>query len=352
MFGVEQCPARLFTWELSSNFDEAVSLAAARCAFEREFPAACERLREGGGSFCLWPLVSFNATEGRLSRYLVAFTERRACKGRRRPLPPQIWLYSAADGAAMEIPPDECSGSFWCHAQVEDSLYIVVFFEGRLCHWAEEVLPACDSEYLDLRLERFRRFLKKDPLFSRAPLKELALDGGSFETDARRRLFRRASRDPYFRSLSLLQDTGKRKKTGTRALFVLGILLLVLLGLFPVPATDSCESCNDPPPVPLLPAPQVFEVAEPVTAHSSEPFYKTVPAGFPEKFSRATTDCALPDFHLKGVVSNKLAMVSESENTRTLAPGDSLGTFALRRVGRDRIELVCKDSLVEWLVEW
>lgn len=339
-FGAETCPARLFTWEVLSDFDGAMPLNETVADFEREFPAACKRLRDGGGFYRLWPLVSFNAAEGRLSRYLVAFTERGACSGsRRRPLPPQIWLYSAADAAATEIPSDdagEWSGSFWCHYLAEGTLYLVVFFEGRFCHWSEETVAGCSAEWLSSRLERFRKFLAQDPLFSRGIIAEVELTPGNFDDRAKALLFRCASRDPFWRGVSLSRERN-RGAVGNLAFPLVSTFLLLLAVLFwPGKMADPVDAA----PVSLLPPPPLVETLEPEEDGGILAEKNSLPI------------CALSEFRLKGVVSGKLAIVSESGNSRNLVPGDSLGTFRLHRVERDRIELVCKDSLLERLVEW
>ena len=61
---------------------------------------------------------------------------------------------------------------------------------------------------------------------------------------------------------------------------------------------------------------------------------------------RPKRNCSLPDFSLRGVVAEKLAMVSVDGQSRTLKVGDSLESFAVHAVGREHVELGCGDSLL------
>lgn len=346
MFGAKPYRANLFTWELSSNFDETVSPRQVNDLFEREFPTAVKRLRDGGGSYSLWPLVSFNAAEGRLSRFLVAFTERDAHRGRLRRLPSQIWLYSVADAAAANIPDREYNGSFWFHMLVGGILYMLVFFEGRFCYWSEERFDFPSKECsgsLQERLARFRRFLVEDPLFSRDSIIEISGDRGDYDDSLRQAFFRRASRDPFWRHLSLTERTEKKiEATAKKEILIIlgGVLLLFLLG-YNLAGTFLFDDLDvarfDALPEQLLPAPEIVN-AEKIPTDDVDFFH-----GLQDQ----TAACNMPEFRLKGIVAEKLAVISISEKSKVLRPGDSLGSFSLFEIGKDYVRLACLDSVLE-----
>lgn len=131
--------AKMFTWEVVTDFDCDAPQESLEEAFAKEFPEM------QGSCVAFWKMVSFNAADGRKHRYLVAVTdveqegsmsrgqERRAQE--RRALPESIGLYALAD---REMRSCDCGGNMRFAAVVDGVLYILVFMEGRLCHWSEE----------------------------------------------------------------------------------------------------------------------------------------------------------------------------------------------------------------------
>lgn len=353
---VKAVEADLFTWEYVSAYDDFPLLQEVHAAFVKEFPELCRRSRGtvGGAPYALWPLDTYRASPGgeTVTRYLVAVSnEGLAPAGRSaRLLPRQIWLYAAARELIRERTSrdGDCRGHYWCYAVVGATLYTLVFFRGRLCHWSEE------SDYGDLylTLERFRCFLKTDSLFSRAgEFVEICM-GEKFK----RRYFRGAARDVFWRGFDLRKGAalgnrakkagGARGAVGSRAGAVL-LLSLAWLGYSAWSGADGidCGACIDAVPVPLAPAP--FAPSPLVSDSLDGPR-----GGGPVPAASNRKVCSFPDFEVKGLVAGKLAMVSVAGESaggagevRLLSPGDSLGTFAVDEVGRDRVRFVCGDSL-------
>ena len=351
---IQECRAHLFTWDVTTNFDKDLSAKELDDSFAREFPETCSRLLEGSppGYFVLCPLTSFNASEGRVSRYLVAVVESQPANGSVRMLPEQIWRYALADSEIRkqsvnasnennnEDDGENNSGNYLCYGTDGDAFYWMVFFEGRLCHWAE------DNAWDKNRLERIRIFLKHDSLFSRAEsFSEICLRG-SFED----RLFKVASKDPFWRKINLRKE--KRESGNGRgpclrkniyrgsALISVALLGLLLYGWWQ-PADRECANCIDAQPVELTPPPEWFEVIE----------MKELVKG--ENGGAPVAPCVLPEFRVNGLVAGKVAMLSLPESgltpgkTSVLAVGGSLGDFKVVSVGRDRVTLQCRDSVVQ-----
>ena len=112
--------AKLLTWECTTTFDEIPALETLESLFESEFPRTCRRLQESGGFYRIWHLVSFNSSEGRRSRFLVAlvekpFEKRKFENIRRRALPEQIWLSAAADQMIRALPESDNAGNYLCY---------------------------------------------------------------------------------------------------------------------------------------------------------------------------------------------------------------------------------------------
>ena len=326
----------LFMWEQTATFDKIISRDELECAFEYEFPKLRSRIRENGGCFRMIPLVSFNAPEGRFLRYLVAvsFSEFRKAWGTRRVLPRQIWLYAAAD-AAMRNASKDNSGNFFFYATVDGSLFILVFFEGRLCHWSEENGFGDDVGLLEIRLERFRKFLRTDPLFSRADSFEEFRLKGVFE----RRLFNDAAHDPFWRRIDLKKRDVAQHTGAPRGLCWLALVLCLTMSLLCrwhlQDDSYDCVGCIDPPAEELLPPKEYHEVV-------FEDVVDEVPYARP-----VFEKCELPSFHLMGVVEHKVAVVmfdSLPGESSPLKEGMRVGRFALNSIERDRIQLGCGDS--------
>ena len=354
--------AKLLTWECTTTFDEIPALETLESLFESEFPRTCRRLQESGGFYRIWHLVSFNSSEGRRSRFLVAlvekpFEKRKFENIRRRALPEQIWLSAAADQMIRALPESDNAGNYLCYGYAENTLCILVFFEGRLCHWSEESFAEnCSRATLDARMEqavsRFRRFLESDALFSRAKHFEEINLLENVESDFSLALFKRASRDSFWRGCDLRKPEGNATKDFTafagamlgRRTFWLVILALVLLlgkywNLGEKLNRDSLLNLNDVvPPELSMPEISLQEVAAEETS-AEKPREISVPR-------ERKQQCVLPELFLKGVVGETFAVVAVAGESREVLTGDSLGPFEVRTVGRDQIVLACGDSSI------
>ena len=340
---VKSIQARLLTWECTMTFDEIPALETLESLFESEFPRTCRRLQENGGFYRIWHMVSFNSSEGRRSRFLVALVGEPLEKCSGRVLPEQIWLSAVADQIIRALPESDNAGNYLCYAHAEGRLFVFVFFEGRLCHWSEEAVE------MEKALPRFRRFLQRDALFSRVGhFEELHLQGES-GPDFVRAQFKKASRDSFWRRRDL-QRVEMNEKNGLerwpemlhflrrKRFWLMAVVLMTLLGRWL--KEEPFLNAENPVPVELSLPPEWMAPEEPREKSS-----KVVPVK-----DVALSKCKLPDFFLKGVVAEKLAVVnfaSESGETRALSVGDSLETFVLRTVGREGVKLVCGDSVVE-----
>ena len=357
--------ARLLTWECTTNFDDVPDLRTLESLFEKEFPRTCCRLQECGGIYRIWHLVSFNSSEGRRSRFLVALVEKPFEKCKRRVLPAQIWFAAVADqmirSKNLQAVDGDCDGNYLCYGFDENVLRILVFFEGRLCHWSEEVfaegLSECVRETkMDQALERFRRFLKSDALFSRAKYFEEVRLLGNFS----QMQFNEACRDSLWRGRDLLKSEAVSMDAAhvvrEFAEGLLGrkwgwLLVLMVIGVAWIWRTDadwneSLKNAVAPVSIELSLPPEWAADEELRELNSLQESRGNSVAAAPR--------CKLPDFSLKGVVGEKLAMITlesatgalRGEVSRTLAVGDSLGSFTVRAIGRERMELACGDSLL------
>ena len=327
--------APLFTWEVSVPFDDEPGEARLREEFAREFPES-----SGRGRPCFWKMVAFNGDSGRKVRYLVAVAA--SVDGMRRKfdrvLPEGIALYGMADriirssGAAH----GNALFSFLCGSR----LVILVFCEGRLCHWSEEkgYEEGFGGGAYAERMERFRRFLARDEYLARA---------GAY-SEFRERVdpttmhgeFRRAACDPFWRGLDL--DCAPRVRPLHRKIAV-GCFLAVAalagaaaLGLdvfvANVAAAEGAGLGEDidlsaPPPLPV-----VAEVRE------TPP---TPPPPISPSMRAPSARCNAPPLKLRSVVQGVLFQGDVEGTLGWYRPGDSVGAFIVDSVGRDRVVLVC-----------
>ena len=217
--------ARLWTWEVVTGFDGVLDPVTLRRRYAEDFPPVAQSC---SGGECAAPvfreMVSFNCTDGRRHRYLVMRPEADVAEFRRRydrVLPRMAMLYGCADKMMREGAdggnaccgggPRECGGNGRFAFLDNGWLYILVFFEGRLCHWSEE--PRHDMETAQERIARFDEFLKRDGLFSRAEAwtrQLLCLDeSGARE---RREWGRRAVKDPFWKAVDLDECAGLKPR--------------------------------------------------------------------------------------------------------------------------------------------
>ena len=355
--------AKLLTWECMTTFDEIPAQTELESLFEKEFPRTCSRLRECGGFYRIWHLVSFNSAEGRRSRFLVALVECPIEVRGRRLLPRQIYLTAVADKSirladlsdarGQASASGENDGNYLCYAHADGLLCVLVYFEGRLCHWSEDYVGT--PAKLDLALSRFRRFLESDALFSRAKrFEEVPLQG-----DFSQALFKRAARDSFWRGRDLrkpetpvangfaeLASAMFGRKTFWLVLLALAVLLGKFWDLGEMLKNDLLLNVADVVP-PELSVPEISAFEN--SLQEVSPNAGVESDGSSQEF-RAPRErkpqCILPEVFLKGVVGETIAVVTVAGESREISAGDSLGSFEVRSVGRDQIALACGDSSV------
>ena len=149
--------ARLWTWEVVTGFDGVLDPVTLRRRFAEDFPLVAQSCSTGECAVgpVFREMVSFNSTDGRKHRYLVMRTETDVVELRRRyerVLRRVAVFYGCADKLMREEEcADESDGAgAECASENESAgncrfaflagrtLYILVFFEGRLCHWTCE----------------------------------------------------------------------------------------------------------------------------------------------------------------------------------------------------------------------
>jgi len=335
--------AKMFTWEVVTDFDCDAPQESLQEAFAKEFPEV------QGSCVAFWKMVSFNAADGRKHRYLVAVTdveqggresrgqERRAQE--RRALPESIGLYALAD---REMRSCDCGGNMRFAAVVDGVLYILVFLEGRLCHWSEENGYGGNSnELVAERLERFDAFLAKDPLFSRTSAFDLR-----FYPEATFGMFAEAARDPFWKRLDLYGSRTAGLHVGAPVmLFALAAVATVgLVTVYPAQG-EACGDCT------LAAAPELSAVPDEIlgdglwTMGPAEPKLSQVRA-VSERGNTPPSACDLPALAIQGTVDGKLAQAKIAGEVRWLAVGDSVGTFAVVSIGSDRVQFICNGNAV------
>lgn len=336
--------AKMFTWEVVTDFDCDAPQESLEESFAKEFPEV------QGSCVAFWKMVSFNAADGRKHRYLVAVTdvEQEGSKSRGRTLPESIGLYALAD---REMRSCDCGGNMRFAAVVDGVLYILVFMEGRLCHWSEENGYGGNSnELVAERLERFDAFLAKDPLFSRVEKRE---DARAFDLrfypEATFGMFAEAARDPFWKRLDLYGSRTAGLHVGAPVM-LFALAAVASLGFVTVhPAKgEACEDCT------LAAAPELSAVPDEIfgdglwTMGPAEPKLSQVRA-VSERGNTPPSACDLPALTIQGTVDGKLAQAKIAGEVRWLAVGDSVGAFAVVSIGSDRVQFVCNDKAVEVL---
>lgn len=369
--------ARLWTWEVVTGFDGVLDPVTLRKRFAEDFPSVAQSCSEG---FCtaepvFREMVSFNSTDGRKHRYLVMLAnegdaEKEPAKYRGRGeciLPRTAMLYGCADKLMCEESAD--GENAYCGCSLREScgncrfafldngwLYILVFFEGRLCHWSEE--PHHNKESVQERLGRFDVFLRNDDLFSRAEKWYCAfMDVGDVQEPERLRWLRRAGSDPFWR----VRTCGK---VVWPALAAGAALLLTVSAWWNVFPGDALEVLSfDGTELPALTPPPEMRPSEEPSAPFNEgyaqfnesemraPFNKEVNAPF-KGDARGThkpvPGCDLPSIHLRGVVAGRVfsaSIAGASPSWYNL--GDSIGLFEVVSIGKDRVQLACGGEIRE-----
>lgn len=333
--------ARICTWEVVTGFGAGeLSREMLEDYFRRDFPDF-----EGMPRF--WKMVSFNSAEGRRHRYLVIHGGTELRGRRERMVPRSVALFAMAD---REMRVSGATGNYRFAAMAGECLYVLVFYEGRLCHWSEEYgYGGKDSlEQAGKRVESFDAFLREDPLFSQGAeymknsLRVLDID---FEdpVGAWRRDLKNALRDPFWKGFHL--EPRSRKKQTAKSIILL--LLLMVAGITILKNLEPGCKIMVGPEAPALSLPPVTKSA----AEFSPKQFDFRDVGKPQPRNTKDTPapvCFKPALEIQGIVGNRLfSAVFGGENVVKRA-GDSLGTFWVKSILRDRVVLECGEK--EWEV--
>lgn len=361
--------ARLWTWEVVTGFDGVLDPVTLRKRFAEDFPSVAQSCSEGSCTAqpVFREMVSFNSTDGRKHRYLVmlanegsAEKEPAKYRGRgERILPRTAMLYGCADKLMREE--DACEAcadaeNAYCGCSLREScgncrfafldngwLYILVFFEGRLCHWSEE--PHHNKESVQERLGRFDVFLRNDDLFSRAEKWYCAfMDVGNVPEPERLRWLRRAGSDPFWR----VRTRGKVVWPALAAGFALLLAVGAWWNVSPGDAFEVISPAGAELPA-LTPPPEMRPSEEPAAPFNENdaPFNN----GINPQFNKATNNentCDLPSIHLRGVVAGRIFSASIAGAPPSWYNlGDSIGLFEVVSIGKDRVQLACGGEIRE-----
>ncbi|PWJ33638.1 hypothetical protein [Fibrobacter succinogenes] len=379
--------ARMMTWEVTTAFDGMPTETELRKRFDEDFREVFNAdFADGECAVFFWPLVSFNASDGRKHRYLVAVADESLENYRKtfdRCLPKQIELYAIADkilrsewdgenclkcdeacaecGGECVVFDNNCAENgnllfvaFWGHC-----LYILVFMEGRLCHWSEEYgYGEVFDDACRERVARFKEFLKADELF--AKMNGVGEFGeGSPKVDE---LFQVAVRDPFWCGKDLDECDSMKPCERRRwimsavALFVFcasvfamcgGSLNLLCAKFFD---DELRNSFVDVAPVELSqPAARDLEMLAWAEGHRD-----LLPAkwtlGRAGLSSRGACDSS--EINLLGIVGGRVALVKTSAGeTKTLSVGDTLSRYRVKRIGMDDVVMRCGRKEVRYALK-
>ncbi|OWV22383.1 hypothetical protein B7982_09145 [Fibrobacter sp. UWB2] len=388
--------ARMMTWEVTTAFDGMPTETELRKRFDENFREVFNAgFADGECAVFFWPLVSFNASDGRKHRYLVAVADEPLENYRKtfdRCLPKQIALYAIADKVLRgerdgvnclkcDEACAECGGecvvfdnncvengnllfvAFWGHC-----LYILVFMEGRLCHWSEEYgYGEVFDDACRERVARFKEFLKADELFAKMN------DVGEFvvccekvgtveESLHVKDLFQVAVRDPFWRGKDL-DECDSMKPCELRRWVMSSVALLVFcasvfamcggsLNLLCAKFFDDelRNSFVDVAPVELSqPAARDLEMLAWAEGHRD-----LLPAkwtlGRAGLSSRGACDSS--EINLLGIVGGRVALVKTSAGeTKTLSVGDSLSRYRVKRIGMNDVVMRCGRKEVRYALK-
>ena len=406
--------ARMMTWEVTTSFDGTLTETELRKRFDEDFGNLFgEHKAESRETFDMstrvnrvffWPLVSFNASDGRKHCFLVAMANESLASCRKkfdRCLPQQIALYAVADkvlrgeqrnGIVTDIHAncsenERAAESLAVESDVEENvaddgnlllvalwkniLYILVFMKGRLCHWSEELgYSDCFDERIAERVQRFKEFLKADELFASAGAFREAFVCGDNVPDSKI-LFQIGAKDSFWRDLDL-DESESMKPCEKRRWTVCALMLLTLGFSFAFFSDDSWvmrnvrELCGDAVPVkdvaPVelsLPAERDLEklawaeghrdLLPAKWTHGREGFVHDETFGNQRRLRRA---CDSLDCKLLGIVGGRVALMkTASGETKTLSVGDSLLKYRVKEIGRNEIVLRCGRKEVRYEIE-
>ena len=344
MARVQGVAARICTWELVTGFEESLAPENLLEYFRRDFPDV-----EGSPKF--WKMVSFNSPEGRRHRYLVILGSPGSSDGEkgfgwhcwrgRRALPRSLFLYVRADAQMRSW---ESYENFRYAAIVNSTLYVLVFYEGRLCHWSEErgYDGAGGKELAVNRLARMDEFLRQDPLFSKAEKfrqGELEFLEVNFDDPAAvwAAQLRKAAKDPFWKGLHL----ESRKRGRAAGLSLILFFLMMFAGILVRENLDAGGVAMPSPEAPMLSTPATGPI-------SKEPrIQKTAKSSRP-KAREAATECPRPSIAIQGIVGDRLFSGMFAGARVVKRAGDSLESYRVKSVLRDRVVLECGGA--EWEV--
>lgn len=401
--------ARMMTWEVTTSFDGTLTETELRKRFDEDFRDVFNAgFADGECAVFFWPLVSFNASDGRKHRYLVAVAEEPLENYRKtfdRCLPKQIALYAIADkilrgewddenclkcDEACAACGDECAklnndcaevadnGNLLFVALWEHCVYILVFMEGRLCHWSEEYgYGESFDDACRERVARFKEFLKADELFAKMN------DVGEFvvccekvgtveESLHVKDLFQVAARDPFWCAKDL--DACDSMKPCERQRWVMSFVALLVfcasvfamcggsLKLLCAKFFDDelRNSFVDVAPVELSqPAARDLEMLAWAEGHrdllpSKWTLGRAGLAGNDAFGNRRTSrgTCDSSEFSLLGIVGGRVALVKTSAGeTKTLSVGDSLSRYRVKQIGMNDVVMRCGRKEVRYAVK-
>ena len=412
--------ARMMTWEVTTSFDGTLTDAELRRRFDDDFRDAL--IDESAELRCsnhvlFWPLVSFNASDGRKHRYLVATADEPLVAYRKKfdhCLPRQVALYAIADkvlrgewkncDAVNHVGCDESrffentsvveNGNLLFVALWKNVLYVLVFVNGRLCHWSEEsgYGEIFDERCLS-RVERFKTFLSTDELFANTGASDVGLSNvfGKVYLCCDRltnmdELFQLSSRDPFWRSLDL--DACDTMKLCEKRRWMMRLALLLALCTALALTCGNSRTWNrslewlhfgdsgrtnliaNVAPVELSsPAIRDLELLAWAKGHgdwtiikrnvnrgaSLEGFVGTVEesSGHRQKFlQNSRCGCDASAITLLGIVGGRAALVATADGKmKTLSQGDSVFAYRVKRIGVDDIVLRCGGKEVRYAIQ-
>lgn len=345
--------ARLWTWEVVTGFDGVLDPATLRKRFAEDFPKVAETCRNGEGTACpvFREMVCFNSSDGRRHRYLVMLADESMDvyhKKIDRVLPQNALLYGCADKLMRSEGMSESCGNCRMAFLAEGNLHILVFFEGRLCHWSEE--PRHNMDSAQERLERFDVFLERDDLFSRVKKWEkrlICID----EAEERERLewWRCALKDSFWRFLDLDDFSGMKPRQKWR----IGLALLVVAGLTVLVTlvSETSPSLKERPEFVSGETRGSFEMSAhktPTLPAHEDPLPPAIEKRPQQDVPKNKTVCSLPSFKLYGVIEGRVfSALFEGGLRQMFALGDSIGNFAVHSIGKDCVRLTCGNEFRE-----
>jgi hypothetical protein len=360
--------ARMMTWEVTTAFDGTLTETELHKRFDEEF---LDVLGEECRVF-FWPLVSFNASDGRKHRYLVAMADEPLETCRKKfdcSLPRQIALYAIADKVLRgKLEGNAENGNLLLVALWKHRLYILVFMEGRLCHWSEEygygesLDGACRE-----RVARFKEFLKVDEQFAKVngagAFKEffvccenICAGENSLNIDE---FFLFAAHDPYWRDKDLDKCDSMKPCERRRWMMCAVALLVLCIGIFAMCGSsldlyanffddERRNSFENVVPVELsLPAARDLLPAKWTLGRIG---FADGVASETRRISRV--DCDSSKFRLLGIVGGRVALVKTSSGeTKMLSIGDSLSRYRVTQIGMNDVVMKCGRKEVRYAVK-